>query len=386
MAERLATTDVAIVGAGIIGCSLAWYLAREGVAVTLIDRRDVNREASGTNAGSLHFQIWMPSEDGEAWIERMRPQLTLQREAAKLWPTLETELGADLGVRFGGGLMVGDSEADRALLERKVAAETAAGVRTRVVVGEELRTLAPFLSGEIVAASYHPDEGHANSLLVAPAFLRAAVRTGARLLTRAEVTTIVRRPAGGFELTTSRGVLPAERAVSATGAWSSEIGAMLDVPVGTAGFTAIVSATEAAPPVMNGMLVQHVSRGLTLKQAPRGNFIIGGGWRGTIDDASGRRIPTFESMTANAAVAARTVPAVGRLRLLRTWAGTGVDSEDGMPVVGESERVPGFFVAEAGFGFTLGPLVARLLAERMLGREPDVPIEAFSPDRFVAVA
>jgi glycine/D-amino acid oxidase-like deaminating enzyme len=161
---------------------------------------------------------------------------------------------------------------------------------------------------------------------------------------------------------------------------------MLGVPVGTAGFTAIVSATEPAPPVMHGMLVQHVSRGLTLKQAPRGNFIIGGGWRGTIDDASGRPVPTFESMTANAAVAARTVPAVGRLRLLRTWAGTGVDSEDGMPVVGESERVPGFFVAEAGFGFTLGPLVARLLAQQMLGRETSVPIEAFSPDRFVAVA
>jgi sarcosine oxidase subunit beta len=328
----------------------------------------------------------MPSEDGEAWIDRMRPQLVLQREAAMLWPTLEAELGADLGVRFGGGLMVGDSEADRALLERKVAAENQAGVSTRVVVGEELRTLAPFLSDEIVAASYHPEEGHANSLLVAPAFLRAATRAGARLQARTEVAAIERRPIGGFDISTSRGILSAARVVSATGAWSSEIGAMLGVPVETAGFTAIVSATEPAPPVMHGMLVQHVSRGLTLKQAPRGNFIIGGGWRGTIDDASGRRVPTFESMTANAAVAARTVPAVERLRLLRTWAGTGVDSEDGMPVVGESGHVPGFFVAEAGFGFTLGPLVARLLAERMLGRETGVPIEAFSPDRFVAVA
>jgi glycine/D-amino acid oxidase-like deaminating enzyme len=386
MAERLAATDVAIVGGGIIGCSLAWYLAREGVDVVLIDRRDVNREASGTNAGSLHFQIWMPSEDGEAWIERMRPQLVLQREAARLWPTLEAELEADLGFRFGGGLMVGDSDADRALLERKVAAENAAGVPTRVVVDEELRTLAPFLSDEIVAASYHPEEGHANSLLVAPAFLRAAIRAGARLLTRTEVVAIERRPAGGFDVTTSRGVRWASRVVSAAGAWSSEIGAMVGVPIGTAGFTAIVSATEAAPPVMHGMLVQHVSRGLTLKQAPPGNFIIGGGWRGTIDETSGRRIPTYESLTANVAVAARTVPVVGRLRLLRTWAGTGVDSEDGMPVVGECERVPGFYVAEAGFGFTLGPLVARLLAERLLGRETGVPIEPFSPDRFVAVA
>jgi glycine/D-amino acid oxidase-like deaminating enzyme len=328
----------------------------------------------------------MPTEGGDSWIERMRPQLGLHREAAALWPVLESELRTDLGVRFGGGLMVGDTDADAALLERKVAAENEAGIPTRLVRGAEMRSIAPFLGDSITAAAHHPTEGHANSLLVAPAFLRAAVRHGARLESRTEVTAIARRGSGGFDLMTSRGGLSAERVVVATGAWSDDIGMLVDLPTATTRFTAIVSVTEPAPPVMHGMLVQHVSRGLTLKQAPRGNFIIGGGWRGQIDEASGRRIPVLENMSANVVVAGRTVPAVREQRLLRTWAGTGVDSEDGMPIIGESERVPGLFVGLAPFGFTLGPLTARLLADRILGREPVLPLGPFGPDRFATVA
>src|SRR3990170_5386963 len=127
MQEQLPATNVAVIGGGVLGCALAYYLARGCVDTTLIERRDINREASGTNAGSIHLQIWMPSGGDDTWIERVRPQLALHREAARHWPTLEAELGADLGVRIGGGLLVAETPADVELLERKLGAESAAG-------------------------------------------------------------------------------------------------------------------------------------------------------------------------------------------------------------------------------------------------------------------
>lgn len=382
MEERLAATDVAIVGGGILGCALAHHLSRDGVDVTLIDRREINREASGTNAGSLHLQVWMPADGDDSWIDQVRPQLPLHVEAARIWPTLEGELGADLGIRIGGGLLVGETEADREQLIRKLDVENAAGIGTRLVEGAELRQLGPFLGERVTAASYHPGEGHANSLLVAPAFGRAAVRDGARLLTHAEVVAIDRRPGGGFAVRTSRGSLAATRVVDAAGAWVDEVAALVGLRIPIVRHPVMVSVTEPAPALMHGTLVQHVSRGLTLKQAPRGNFIIGGGWPATVDPTTGRKAPRLDSLVRNVTVAAQTVPRLRELRLLRSWAGISPDSGDFMPIIGESERVPGFHVLEVSFGFTLGPVGARLLAERMTGRETTLPIDAFSPDRF----
>ncbi len=382
MEEHLAATDVAIIGGGVIGCALAYYLARGGVDTTLIDRREINREASGTNAGSLHLQIWMPSGGDDSWIDRVRPQLALHREAARHWPTLEAELETDLGVRIGGGFLVAETDADVDLLRTKNRAENAMGIETRLVEGSELRDLAPFLSTDLRAAAHHPGEGHANPLLVGPAFAAAAVQLGARLLTNAEVRAIERRSGGGFVVETARGRLAAGRIVDAAGAWADDIAAMVGLPLSMQRMSAIASVTEPAPAIMHGVLVQHVSRGLTLKQAPRGNFIIGGGWPASVGEAIGRKIAPLESIVGNLAVAAATVPAVRRLRLLRTWAGIGGDSMDVSPMIGESDRVRGFFVAESSFGFTLGPMTARLLSERMLIGETSLPIDAFSPNRF----
>jgi glycine/D-amino acid oxidase-like deaminating enzyme len=324
----------------------------------------------------------MPAGGDDAWVERVRPQLALHAEAGRVWPTLEAELGAELGIRIGGGLLVGETLGDREQLIRKLEVENAAGIGTRLVEGAELRELGPFLDERVTAASYHPGEGHANSLLVAPAFARAAVARGVSLLTRAEVVGIEPRSGGGFEVRTTRGSLAAGRVVDAAGAWVDEVAAMVGLRIPIVRHVVTVNVTEPAQAAMGGMLVQHVSRGLTLKQAPRGNFIVGGGWPAVVDERTGRRVPPFASIVGNLTVAAQIVPRLLELRLLRSWAGIGGDSGDFMPIIGESERVPGFHVLEVSFGFTLGPVGARLLAERMVGGSTSLSIDPFSPNRF----
>jgi glycine/D-amino acid oxidase-like deaminating enzyme len=170
--------------------------------------------------------------------------------------------------------------------------------------------------------------------------------------------------------------------VDSAGAWVDEVASLVGLRIPMVRHVVTVSVTEPAAVLMHGTLVQHVSRGLTLKQASRGNFIIGGGWPATLDPATGRKTPRLDSLVRNVTVAAQTVPRLRELRLFRSWAGIGGDSGDFMPIIGESGRVPGFHVLEVSFGFTLGPIGARLLAEHMTYGAASLPIGAFSPDRF----
>ena len=126
-----ASTDVLIVGGGLAGTSLAYYLAREGVEVVLVERGELNREASGTNAGSFHFQIAIHQLTGsqtENVRERLQTEVRLHAEAAEVWQTLEEELDGTLDLHITGGLMVAETEEELRLLHDKSVIEEEAGL------------------------------------------------------------------------------------------------------------------------------------------------------------------------------------------------------------------------------------------------------------------
>ena len=128
-------------------------------------------------------------------------------------------------------------------------------------------------------------------------------------------------------------------------------------------------------------MIQHIGRRLTLKQTEAGTFIIGGGWP-TATAARPRRYPTsWRSAAGNLAVAMDVVPALADVRVVRTWSGVIVFTDDFSPIVGESELVPGFLVCVASTGFTFSPLFARQLAERMVARNTGGAAGAF-PIRY----
>src|SRR4051794_12613926 len=120
MGDSPQATDVLIIGGGILGCATAYYLSRNGVDVTLVERGGLNREASGTNAGSLHIQIhgahfrfqYLDSPRARERHAFFAECNRLFVAAAQMWPALEHELEADLGLRFAGGLMVAETTAE----------------------------------------------------------------------------------------------------------------------------------------------------------------------------------------------------------------------------------------------------------------------------------
>ncbi|WP_129791777.1 FAD-binding oxidoreductase [Sphingosinicella sp. CPCC 101087] len=383
--------DALIIGGGLLGCATAFHLASIGASVLLVEQGELNSGASGQNAGSLHFQMERRFlENGDALADQAAAIVALNRSAIEEWRTLEALLGCDLHVSMRGGLMVAETPEELLLLERKAALEARYGLDARIVDGAEARALCPSLSTTVIAASYLPEEGHADPRAVTPAFARAAAARGAILRPRTSLVG-VEREAKGFtvELDSAEGreKIRAGSLLLAAGACTGNLAALVNVHLPVYPVALLMSATERTGREI-AQLIQHVGHRLSMKRAHAGNILIGGGWPSRLASAAGggfdlsrRATVIADSLVQNLRLAVRTVPLVRELNLIRSWTGVTAITADQLPLAGAVPQVPGLFVAAGGSAFTLGPTLARLLAGAMGGR-PDDRLAFLSPARF----
>ena len=375
-------TDVLVVGGGLLGCAVAYYLARAGTDVVVIERDELNTQASGTNAGNLHAQIphsFFTGEEEEygdgradlrAEMGRMRPLLLAAIEEWKeLDRTMARDFGIDLEVAITGGLMVAETDAQMRVLEEKVVFERQFGLEAEIIRGNELRERAPYVSEHMIGAEYCPSEGTANPLVAAPALARGAEAAGARIFRQTALAGLECAPQG-FEATTSRGRIRAGKVFAAAGGWIGEVAAMLGVDVRTRRDPIQIIVTEPARRTADH-LIYFADQRLTMKQTRSGNFVIGGAWPGRWHDVTGLPVNLGSHLAYSAWVARRAVPGLGHLRIIRTWAAGSPATARGIPVLGEAASVPGFFVGLFPyFGFTAGPFFGRMAADMISGRAP----------------
>ena len=384
--------DVVVLGGGLVGCAAAYYLAKRGASVLLVEQGDLNREASGRNAGSLHFQLeYRLIRYGDELASQFAQIIPLSLVALEDWRGLEHELRADLEVGMHGGLIVAESDADVTLLERRQALQEKWGLGSSLLSSSEVRRLAPYLAESVIAAGYFPHEGHANPRLVAPAFARRAEELGASIRSQTRVTALLRDGAewmiGLVDRAGRVSEVSAGAVLNAAGAWAGEIGALAHLHLPIFAVPLSMNVIERAAPLIPH-LVQHASQRLTLKQVAAGNVLVGGGWPSRFSRAGAsmttqrRAEPVIENVMANLSLAARLVPAIGGLHLLRSWTGITGITTDQMPLLGAVPEAPGFFVAAGGAAFTHGPTYARLISEVMLDGRSSVSIDLYSPARF----
>jgi sarcosine oxidase, subunit beta len=365
------STDVLVIGGGLAGCATAYFLARAGVEVTVVERFDLNTEASGSNAGSLHVQI--PHEPfvvkGEAWARAFAPVLPLMFQSVRLWRELGADLGTDLEVAITGGILVAASEAEMRDVARKAEIERAHGVRIELLGANELRSLAPYVSERMIGGAFCPEEGKASPLKATPAFAAAARRLGARVLPSTAVTGIS-PSAPGYLVHTSRGDFRARRVVNCAGASAGGIAAMLGLDLPVEAHPIQVTVTEPIAPLVAHLLCSAGEK-LTLKQLRNGTVLIGGGWPARRRASDGRLVVDRRSLRDNLRTALEVVPALHRARVVRTWPALVNGTDDWQPILGEAPGRPGFFFnVFPWMGFTAGPIAALTVAELLLGRSP----------------
>ena len=372
--------DIAVIGAGAVGLSTAFYLAQGGADVLLIDRDEAAMAASTANAGSLHVQLLSydfddatPADGGPA-----AHTLPLGPRSIALWKQIAAAAGEDLGLRTEGGLMLAEDAAGLDWLRRKSAMERRWGIESHVLGSNELRDLAPAVSDCMVGADFVPAEGYGDPLRGMMALRHLAQAAGGRLLRGAEVHAI-EKSASGWTLTTSKGRVEAGCVVNATGPWAAHIGGMVGLDVPVTGTVQQVIVSEPAP-VLTRHLIAVANRHLSLKQQASGGLLIGGGWFGRFDPTTGRTANLRQNIEGNLWVSARAVPALNSLSIVRAW--TGINTAiDRAPLLGETPGLAGFYNAVTANGYTLGPIAGQLTAEAILHQEPIDPhyrIERFN--------
>ena len=365
--------DVAIVGGGVTGSSIAYHLARAGARVRVFEQATpaVEPSASWASAGGVRQQ----GRDPREW--------PLALEASQRWPRLDQELGARTGFVQGGHLHVVEHADDLPALEARVARERGASMDIRIIQGPELRGLAPALAPRVCAAAYTPGDGQAHPPGTTRAFAAAAQRHGARYLTRARVDHLTLEHARVTGLVTSAGSVGAGWVVLAAGAWTPRLAASigLDLPLRTMAPQMLL--TSPAPPLL-APTVTAVGRPLSLKQLPSGEFFIGGGWPSDILD-DGQRLACRvreDSVAGSWAVASAVVPAVGSQRVARSWCGLEAECFDGVPLIGPDPAHAGLYLAVgfSGHGFQIAPAVGRAVADALSGKATP-HLEGLEPGR-----
>lgn len=371
--------DILVIGGGIVGQVTAITLAEAGARVTIVDA--AQNAGSTANAGSLHVQ--MQSRFMRLYPEhvaRMETSLPLYVAAAREWEQLDARYGPFELVRKGG-LMLAESADQMAFLEKKMAREVRRGVSVDLLDRAALDRIAPFLGRQIVGAELCRDEGKLNPL-AANKRLRA-VGDSLGVAVHSDLIGHVEADANRVTATGRARSYSADRVVVAAAWGSGALTAALGVTIPSRAEPLHMNITEAASSQINH-LIQHAERSITLKQFASGQIVIGGGW--AAQDRGRHMVPQVRhaSMLGNVALAARLVPSIGGIRVIRTWAGMNT-TVDGASIIGPLPGHPRVVMAIPGdAGYTLGPTVARLAAASALGADGADEARPFSPDRFAA--
>ncbi|HTI02315.1 MAG TPA: FAD-dependent oxidoreductase [Acidisoma sp.] len=364
--------DVAVIGAGAMGATAALWLARGGMRTALIDRGEICREASGVNAGTLTLHMTRAA---------LIPYAMKGRE---LWLDAQRWLGRDVGARSAPGFSLAFTEAEEEMLFKRADARSAMGAPIRIVTPEEVRAIEPGINPAVRAAAFCALDGHVTAYLTGRAYRAALTEAGVSLLEGHGVEGIEVSDAGYVIRPAGAPALRARRLVLAGGVWLETMLAWLGFHVRIKCLVNQLVVTERMRPVMRSVV--GIANGLlSLKQFENGTVLIGGGWQGKGDPVRGGVEPIPDNLIGNIQLARHAIPALGETRVVRIWLGLESETADAMPMIGP---LPGlaeaYVIGCVHSGYTSAPYMGHLLAERILGREPELPL--FDPARLMKPA
>jgi sarcosine oxidase subunit beta len=366
------TADVLVIGGGLHGLSAALQLARRGARVTLLEKSRIGRHSSGASAAGVRTR------------GRAREELPVSLAAMDMWHHIEDLVGDDCGFHADGQILVAETEAQLGSIRKHVNDLQAAGFNNEEIIGpNELRALVPALATHCVGASIARRDGAADPHRTLTAFLRAATAAGAIVHENCGLAWL-ERTSGVWRAGSGDTVFEAPMLVNAAGAWGGQVAAMAgdDIPLGTKCSMMIV--TERIAPFIRPT-VGSAGRTLSFKQTNQGTLLIGGGQQGRADLINERAEINARALAKSAAAALALFPRIGKLRIVRSWAGLEGRAADDLAIVGLSPSSPGLMhlFGFAGHGFQLVPIMGVAAADLLLDGATKLDLGGLSPQRLI---
>ncbi|WP_171816336.1 NAD(P)/FAD-dependent oxidoreductase [Thermotoga profunda] len=362
---------VAIIGGGIVGCSIAYHLAKFGESdVVVFEKSYLSSGSTGRCAGGIRQQWSSPNN------------VILAMRSVSLFEKLSQETGVDIEYEQGGYLVLSYDDQEAAQFEKNVEMQRGLGLDVQILTPKQVKERYPYIDVDGVRlATFCQKDGHANPHLANFAYAKAARRLGVDILTHTEVIA-VEVLKDGFELFTNKGIVRSQILINAAGPYSREIGKMVGVDLPTESYRHQIMVTEAVKNFFDPMAISF-SGNFYMRQTKHGQFIMG---QGDIDEKPGiNNDVTYKFEKEMAKKMSKIFPFLSKLRIVRHWSGHYNMSPDAQPIIGESPKVPNFYYAVgfSGHGFMLAPAVGEALAQMILyGKTLHVDISELNLDRF----
>ncbi|HLW59574.1 MAG TPA: FAD-dependent oxidoreductase [bacterium] len=363
------TAEVAIVGGGIIGLSIAYHLGRLGVRAAVIERNHVGEGSTAKSSGGIRR------------LFSTEPALRLAVESVRLWERVEEETGTNIDWHRVGYLLTARSPTHHETLEGAWRLQQRWGVPSAILSPDEVRRLVPTLSADDVRAGlYCANDGYAGPYEAVRAFRAGALRLGATIIEDCDVLGVRLGNGRVRGLETSRGAVEAPTVVNAAGVWAPLVSRMVGVEIPISMYRRHQWIVQTAdPPASIPCIIDMDS---TLFVRPEGDkYLVGIGgeqptttYETTIDP---------EAFVPVAELIVRRFPSFQSARLVQTYAGLTQETPDRHPVLGPAGP-PGYIVA-AGFsqGFMHAPAAGNMIAEYIAtGICATVSMEPYRLSRF----
>jgi sarcosine oxidase subunit beta len=379
--------EVAIIGGGIVGCAIAYYIAESGVDTVLIEKNDI---ASGTSSRC----------DGNVTIVDKDPgfdsQLSLLSQ--ELVVDLQKKVNHPFEFRVHGSILVCDNDDEMQAATDWVKTQSDAGLKFNMLTPKDIRKESPFFADDIPGGLECETDSLINPYMFCYSLIDKAREFGLDVKTQAEVTNI--KHDGDFTIETTNGTVRANKVINAAGVWAPFIGEMLDLDIPIVPRKGHILVASRSEPVMMrnvmefGYLMNKFGReriadartaehgvALVLEPTESQNFLLGSsrqfvGYDSTID------IQVVETIARRAL---RFFPKMDDFKIIRSYTGFRPWTEDHLPIVSAVEEIPGFYIAAGheGDGISLATGTGKLMEEIVNGRsETTLPIDPLRFERF----
>lgn len=367
------TASVVIIGGGVVGCSIAYHLARRGQRdVVVLEREAVGSGTTSKAAGGIRAQF--PTET----------EIRFSLEAVQVFERFEEEFGVDIGYRKIGYLFLVSDPADLAGFRERMALQRRLGVDVREIAPSEASAIVPALRvDDLLAAVWGPNDAMAGPAEVTNGFARRARELGARIVEGVDVTAITVERGRAAGVVTTAGAISAPVVLNAAGPAGAAVGRLAGVSLAVQPRRRHIFYTEPFPDIPGPVpLTTDRASGFYFRKEMEQLLLSPGDVEDIGEDFT---VPVDRArIDETVEKAVHRIPVVEKARIAGGWAGLRPLTPDDHAIIGWAPGVEGFFVAVGfgGHGFQHSPATGRYVSEWLLDGAPSLDLSLFDPARF----